>query len=37
MPAARLVEIDGRDLFWWGIRTPAARDRLAAAIPATLH
>jgi len=32
MPAARLLEIDGRDLFWWGIRTPAARDRLAAAI-----
>lgn len=24
--------IDGRDLFWWGIRTPAAIRRLAAAI-----
>lgn len=37
MPTARLVEIDGRDLFWWGVRTPAARDRLAAAIPQILH
>jgi ABC-type Fe3+-hydroxamate transport system substrate-binding protein len=22
--------VDGRDLFWWGVRTPAARRRLAA-------
>jgi ABC-type Fe3+-hydroxamate transport system substrate-binding protein len=28
MPAARIVFIDGRDLFWWGIRTPAAAERL---------
>jgi ABC-type hemin transport system substrate-binding protein len=25
--------VDGRDLFWWGVRTPAALRRLAAAIP----
>ncbi len=25
----RTVLIDGRDLFWWGIRTPAAAERLA--------
>jgi ABC-type Fe3+-hydroxamate transport system substrate-binding protein len=25
--------ISGRDLFWWGIRTPAAAARLAAALP----
>jgi len=36
MPASRLLEIDGRDLFWWGIRMPAARDRLAATIHAGL-
>jgi ABC-type Fe3+-hydroxamate transport system substrate-binding protein len=27
-----LVFVDGRDLFWWGIRTPAAASRLAAAL-----
>ena len=27
-PAARVVLVDGRDLFWWGIRTPAAVARL---------
>lgn len=25
---ARVVEVDGQDLFWWGVRTPAAMDRL---------
>jgi ABC-type Fe3+-hydroxamate transport system substrate-binding protein len=25
--------IDGRDLFWWGIRTPAAAERLRDALP----
>jgi len=25
--------VDGQDLFWWGIRTPGAADRLAAALP----
>ncbi len=25
--------IDGQDLFWWGVRTPMALERLAAALP----
>lgn len=29
---APVVEVDGQDLFWWGIRTPAARRRLHEAI-----
>ncbi len=29
IPTATIVRIDGRDLFWWGIRTPAAIRRLA--------
>jgi len=28
LPGARVVLVDGRDLFWWGIRTPAAIERL---------
>ena len=24
--------VDGQDLFWWGIRTPGAADRLAGAL-----
>jgi len=28
-----IASISGRDLFWWGIRTPAAAARLATAIP----
>ena len=35
-PVAPVVEVDGQDLFWWGIRTPAARRRLHAAIAAGL-
>ena len=31
MPEARIVRVDGRDLFWWGIRTPEAVARLLAA------
>ena len=31
-PAAAVVRVDGEDLFWWGIRTPGARQRLAAAL-----
>jgi hypothetical protein len=31
-PDVRLV--DGQDLFWWGVRTPAALDRLAQSIGA---
>ncbi len=30
IPTATIVRVDGRDLFWWGIRTPAAIRRLAA-------
>jgi hypothetical protein len=26
--------IDGQDLFWWGLRTPAALDRLASRLAA---
>ena len=29
---APTVRVDGQDLFWWGARTPAAIDRLRAAI-----
>jgi hypothetical protein len=28
VPGARTTFVDGRDLFWWGIRTPAAAVRL---------
>ncbi|MGZ6910717.1 MAG: helical backbone metal receptor [Acidimicrobiia bacterium] len=34
VPAARVVVVDGRDLFWWGIRTPDALVRLRAQLPA---
>ena len=30
-PTARVAPVDGQDLFWWGIRTPAALDRLSRA------
>lgn len=33
---APVVPIDGQDLFWWGVRTPAAARRLHAAIAAAL-
>ena len=29
---APVVPVDGRDLFWWGVRTPAAVQRLAAQL-----
>jgi hypothetical protein len=32
VPEARIVLVDGRDLFWWGIRTPAALERLRRAL-----
>lgn len=37
IPEARIVEVDGQDLFWWGIRTPEAITRLgtALALPVT--
>ena len=28
VPGVPVELIDGRDLFWWGIRTPDAADRL---------
>ncbi|HEY3721947.1 MAG TPA: helical backbone metal receptor [Acidimicrobiia bacterium] len=30
-PSARVALVDGRDLFWWGSRTPEAMARLSAA------
>ncbi len=30
---APTIRVDGKDLFWWGVRTPGAVERLAAAIP----
>ena len=33
IPGAEVVIVDGQDLFWWGIRTPGAVDRLAEALP----
>jgi ABC-type Fe3+-hydroxamate transport system, periplasmic component len=32
MPRARVLLVDGRDLFWWGTRTPDALNRLVAAL-----
>lgn len=32
VPRARVILVDGRDLFWWGTRTPAALERLANAL-----
>jgi ABC-type Fe3+-hydroxamate transport system substrate-binding protein len=32
LPEARVVLVDGRDLFWWGTRTPAAITRLGAVV-----
>jgi ABC-type Fe3+-hydroxamate transport system substrate-binding protein len=31
-PGAQVVLVDGQDLFWWGIRTPAAMGRLGRAL-----
>jgi ABC-type Fe3+-hydroxamate transport system substrate-binding protein len=33
IPDAEITIVDGQDLFWWGIRTPGAVERLAEAIP----
>ena len=33
IPGAEVVIVDGQDLFWWGIRTAGAVDRLAEALP----
>jgi ABC-type hemin transport system substrate-binding protein len=32
VPDAAILRVDGRDLFWWGIRTPGALERLADAL-----
>jgi ABC-type hemin transport system substrate-binding protein len=32
VPHAAIARIDGQDLFWWGVRTPAAFGRLSAAL-----
>jgi ABC-type Fe3+-hydroxamate transport system substrate-binding protein len=32
LPDSLPVLVDGRDLFWWGVRTPGARRRLAAQL-----
>jgi ABC-type Fe3+-hydroxamate transport system substrate-binding protein len=32
VPGAQVQIVDGRDLFWWGIRTPEAVARLAAVL-----
>ncbi|MGI9646395.1 MAG: helical backbone metal receptor [Ilumatobacteraceae bacterium] len=32
LPDVAMELVDGQDLFWWGIRTPAAIGRLAAAL-----
>lgn len=34
MPEARVVLVDGRDLFWWGVRTPVAIERLRGVLRA---
>ena len=32
VPRATVLRIDGQDLFWWGVRTPGAIERLGAAL-----
>lgn len=34
VPSARVVLVDGQDLFWWGVRTSAAVERLRAVLRA---
>jgi hypothetical protein len=31
-PDAEVIRVDGQDLFWWGVRTPAALGRLSAVL-----
>ena len=33
---APTVRVDGRDLFWWGVRTPAAMQRLHDVLRSTM-
>ena len=32
IPDAEVAIVDGQDLFWWGIRTPGAVERLATVL-----
>jgi hypothetical protein len=32
VPGADVAIVDGQDLFWWGIRTPGAVERLARTL-----
>jgi hypothetical protein len=32
VPGVPIVLVDGRDLFWWGSRTPAAATRLKSVL-----
>ena len=32
LPGVRVLLVDGHDLFWWGIRTPGAIERLGTAL-----
>ena len=34
LPSSRVVLVDGRDLLWWGVRTPVALERLRAVLRA---
>jgi ABC-type hemin transport system substrate-binding protein len=34
LPGSSVVAVDGRDLFWWGVRTPGALSRLGAQLAA---
>jgi hypothetical protein len=37
LPSVPVTRIDGRDLFWWGVRTPGALDRLGARLARVAH
>ena len=32
LPGAEIIRVDGQDLFWWGVRTPDALERLSAVL-----
>ena len=32
LPGAVIIRVDGQDLFWWGVRTPGAVERLAGML-----
>jgi ABC-type hemin transport system substrate-binding protein len=34
LPSSQVVLVDGRDLLWWGVRTPVALERLRAVLRA---